>query len=269
MMINESQIYSPQYHTDFASCFACDVMETISPTYCPISTALKRPAQTFTFSGKERDAESGLNYFGARYYNSDLSIWISVDPMVDKYPNLSPYTYCANNPVRLVDPDGEELCAIENIYSTQRSSDFNLNISSKESFLGGDPPRWWQTVKNACSTVGTGIVNGLEAADKFSQSDIVGRVAGAISQINPLVSLTNAAVTIVSDYDMFGKPVTTSDKITSGISAGFTVASEAGIILKEAKYIPIETGKYITTGYSVLTIGKSENETTDEKQKKN
>ena len=109
MMINEPQIYSPQYHTDFASCFACDVMETISPTYCPISTALKRPSQTFNFSGKERDAESGLNYFGARYYNSDLSIWISVDPLADKYPNLSPYTYCAGNPVRMVDEDGMEI----------------------------------------------------------------------------------------------------------------------------------------------------------------
>ncbi len=42
-----------------------------------------------------------------RNRNSDLSIWISVDPMVDKYPNLSPYTYCADNPVRCVDADGE------------------------------------------------------------------------------------------------------------------------------------------------------------------
>jgi len=47
-----------------------------------------------------------MNSFSARYYNSDLSIWLSVDPLSDKYPNLSPYTYCANNPVRLVDPDG-------------------------------------------------------------------------------------------------------------------------------------------------------------------
>ena len=45
----------------------------------------------------------------ARYYNSDLSIWISVDPLSDKYPNLSPYVYCAGNPVRLVDPDGREI----------------------------------------------------------------------------------------------------------------------------------------------------------------
>ena len=44
----------------------------------------------------------------ARHYNSDLSIWLSVDPMSDKYPGTSPYTYCGNNPVRLVDPDGRD-----------------------------------------------------------------------------------------------------------------------------------------------------------------
>ena len=45
----------------------------------------------------------------ARYYNSDLSIWLSVDPMSDKYLSTSPYTYCANNPVKLVDPNGKEI----------------------------------------------------------------------------------------------------------------------------------------------------------------
>ena len=45
----------------------------------------------------------------ARHYNSDLSIWLSVDPMANKYPSLSPYTYCADNPVKLVDPDGRDL----------------------------------------------------------------------------------------------------------------------------------------------------------------
>ena len=64
---------------------------------------------TFTFSAKERDSETGLSYFGSRYYSSDLSIWLSVDPMSDKYASLSPYTYCADNPVKLVDPDGDTL----------------------------------------------------------------------------------------------------------------------------------------------------------------
>ena len=65
-----------------------------------------------SFTGKERDSETGFSYFGARYYDSDLMTgWLSVDPMADKYPGLSPYAYCAWNPVRLVDPDGEEIIA--------------------------------------------------------------------------------------------------------------------------------------------------------------
>ena len=63
----------------------------------------------YTFSGKEKDVETGYSYFGARYYDSGLSIWLSVDPMSDKYPNLTPYAYCANNPVILVDPDGRTI----------------------------------------------------------------------------------------------------------------------------------------------------------------
>ncbi len=65
--------------------------------------------QSYTFSAKEKDSETGLSYFGSRYYSSDLSIWLSVDPQAAKYPSLSPYAYCANNPVRVVDPDGEEI----------------------------------------------------------------------------------------------------------------------------------------------------------------
>ena len=62
----------------------------------------------YTFSAKEKDTETGYSYFGSRYYNSDLSIWLSVDPLSDKYPSMSPYVYCANNPVKLVDPNGED-----------------------------------------------------------------------------------------------------------------------------------------------------------------
>ena len=65
-------------------------------------------ADIFTFSAKEKDSETGLSYFGSRYYSSDLSIWLSVDPMSAKYPSLSPYTYCANNPIMLFDPNGQK-----------------------------------------------------------------------------------------------------------------------------------------------------------------
>ena len=62
---------------------------------------------TYTFSAKERDSETGLSYFGSRYYSGDLSVWLSVDPMSGKYPSTSPYAYCRNNPIILMDPNGE------------------------------------------------------------------------------------------------------------------------------------------------------------------
>ena len=63
-----------------------------------------------SFTGKELDAETGFHYFGARYYDSDLSgLFLSVDPMADKYPNISPYSYCAWNSIKLVDPEGREV----------------------------------------------------------------------------------------------------------------------------------------------------------------
>jgi RHS repeat-associated protein len=63
---------------------------------------------SFTFSAKEKDVETGLSYFGSRYYSSDLSIWLSVDPMSGKYPHQSNYVYCSNNPLKVIDPNGED-----------------------------------------------------------------------------------------------------------------------------------------------------------------
>ncbi len=84
----------------------------------------------FKFTGKERDTETGYSYFGARYYDSGLSVWLSarplklhslhkkvyaaakrrwVDPLADKYPSMSPFMYTAGNPVMLVDPDGRRI----------------------------------------------------------------------------------------------------------------------------------------------------------------
>ena len=64
----------------------------------------------FYFTGKERDEETGYGYFGARYMDHELmTMWLSVDPMADKYPSVSPYAYCAWKPIKLVDPDGMEV----------------------------------------------------------------------------------------------------------------------------------------------------------------
>ena len=63
----------------------------------------------FNFTGKERDSETGFGYFGARYMDYELmTMWLSVDPMADKYLSISPYNYCMWNPIKIVDEYGME-----------------------------------------------------------------------------------------------------------------------------------------------------------------
>jgi hypothetical protein len=86
------------------------------------------------FTGKELDEQTGLYYFGARYYDPRTSVWQSTDPAITDYlpsrkqapkefqklekklagqggvynaPNMAMYTYVRNNPLKVVDPDGK------------------------------------------------------------------------------------------------------------------------------------------------------------------
>jgi RHS repeat-associated protein len=60
----------------------------------------------YKFNGKELDESTGYYYYGARYYDPAISIFLSVDPLAEQFPNWNPYTYTMNNPVNLVDPTG-------------------------------------------------------------------------------------------------------------------------------------------------------------------
>ena len=63
----------------------------------------------YKFNAKELDEETGLYYYSARYMDPRLSLWLSVDPLAEKYPGVGSYVYCYNNPVKFVDPDGREV----------------------------------------------------------------------------------------------------------------------------------------------------------------
>jgi RHS repeat-associated protein len=101
--------------------------------------------ERYTFTGKERDEETGYGYFGARYMDHELmTMWLSVDPMADKYPSVSPYNYCMWNPVKLVDPDGQDVWSV--------SEDGHINK------IGNDGGAKKQTIKYANGE--TAIFNG-------------------------------------------------------------------------------------------------------------
>ena len=58
----------------------------------------------YSFNAKELDEETGMYYYEARYYKPP--VFTSRDPMFEKYFWMTPYAYCANNPVKYVDPNG-------------------------------------------------------------------------------------------------------------------------------------------------------------------
>ena len=60
----------------------------------------------YLFNAKEFDEETGLYYYGARYYDPRLSLWMSTDPLEETAFNIGSYTYCHNNPIIFIDKDG-------------------------------------------------------------------------------------------------------------------------------------------------------------------
>ena len=63
----------------------------------------------YKFNGKQFDEETGLYYYGARYMNPMASIWYGVDPLAEKYVTAGGYIYTLENPINLVDPDGNKV----------------------------------------------------------------------------------------------------------------------------------------------------------------
>ena len=61
----------------------------------------------YSFNAKELDEETGMYYYEARYYAPP--VFTSRDPLFEKYPTFTPYAYCANNPIKYIDPTGEEI----------------------------------------------------------------------------------------------------------------------------------------------------------------
>ncbi|KAF0200212.1 MAG: RHS repeat-associated core domain-containing, partial [Bacteroidetes bacterium] len=119
--------------------------------------AEQKATGTFTnpylFNGKELDEETGLYYYGARYYNPRYSLWLGVDPMVEKYTGITPYNYCVNNPVTFLDIDGRDfgvkvnhrdkvIVVVANVYTSNKkaynqASQAAGNWNSKKTNING------------------------------------------------------------------------------------------------------------------------------------
>ena len=81
--------------------------------------------QPYKYNGKELDTRNGLNWYdyGARHYDPAVGRWHVQDPMQEKYYNTSQYAYCANNPVKYIDPNGKEISPYYDMYGNFLGTD--------------------------------------------------------------------------------------------------------------------------------------------------
>ncbi|WP_431216257.1 RHS repeat-associated core domain-containing protein [Puia sp. P3] len=112
----------------------------------------------YLFNGKELDGETGLYYFGARYYDPRTSIWASVDPMTEKMPGWSPYNFGFDNPVRYMDPTGMNPIGGPDPVVTVNGNVVTITVKKKDcrtctpsSPAGGSTP---STCLNTCQCTG-------------------------------------------------------------------------------------------------------------------
>ncbi|MFP3596597.1 RHS repeat domain-containing protein [Chryseobacterium sp. SIMBA_029] len=126
----------------------------------------------YKFNGKELDAETGYYYYGARYYNPRVSLWLNVDPLAEKFPGRSPYEYTFSNPIKFIDPtgmEGENASHVDDIIFRNKKKqeiariktddkrkvyvDINTNFSTKNP-IKIDPKKIHKGAKKAFDAVG-------------------------------------------------------------------------------------------------------------------
>jgi hypothetical protein len=122
------------------------------------------------------------------YLSDRSSIWYSVDPLAEKYPNYSPYVYCKNNPVKFIDPDGREICIAFNI-TNQDGSTSQQKVQYKNGSLYGTDGKPF-TGKNDYVTKVQGDITQL-SKDNSELSDRITTLQDS-KQIHTIEMPTNA-----------------------------------------------------------------------------
>jgi RHS repeat-associated protein len=103
----------------------------------------------YKFNAKEYDSETGLYYYGARYYDAKISRFVSFDPLAEKFPKLTPYQFAGNKPIIAVDLDGLEPAYIQNGRLIETSDEVHRQTGMTNGHPGFMPKPLQQAIKTA------------------------------------------------------------------------------------------------------------------------
>jgi RHS repeat-associated protein len=100
------------FNVEIVACSSTNYTIETAMDYFPYGKALREyqsGVEKYMTTHHERDAESGLDYRGARFYDAEVGRFLSLDPLAVKYSSLSAYCYVGGNPINYYDPDGKRI----------------------------------------------------------------------------------------------------------------------------------------------------------------
>jgi RHS repeat-associated protein len=165
---------------------------------------------TYHFSGKERDSESGLDNFGARYNSSQMGRFMSADPLVSAGGDLgdpsnpqswNAYSYVRNNPLSNVDPDGLDCVYINDnsvsvktgdCYSDTDNGIFVNGTINTNSFTynGQTQTLGFNYTNDDTGALGSGVIAGVAPSSPPTSTDYLNAVAHGTQMSRPIVEPT-------------------------------------------------------------------------------
>ena len=132
----------------------------------------------YLFNAKEFDEETGMYYYGARYYEPRLSLWMSVDRFAENYPNIASYCFSANNPLHIVDENGDSIQIREFGQETKMWNVYNYDVESG-SFKDANGTKYSGTNENIART--TSALNVLRS--KKAGNDLVTKLSQSSKKV--------------------------------------------------------------------------------------
>ena len=205
--------------------------------------------QPYKYNGKELDRMHGLDLFdyGARHYDAAIGRWHTVDPLAEKYYSISPYAYCANNPVKFIDPTG---MSYDWVQDKENRIKWDQNATpDTEGYLGktvyatnengefryGDQYGNWhdsaplgEVSAGGFQSSGSGpVISGMRNAAKGYDPGWIAGFNQFVDAGLTAINLTLTATTLATEAGSFGSgsriraALSTVDDATKGASQGF------------------------------------------------